>query len=182
MDHVATVGLGEGATGLHEHVDDLFGGPIAVPKPPSEVWTVDELHRQERLSVIGSDLEDRDDIGVRQAPCHPGFTEKASHRLLGPRLVRRAQELECDASVQSGVVGAPHLANAAGTDALDEREPVDAKGRSVSAEQSGPHALDHALTLEVVRWARTLDAIEQRLAASTLALRRRVVVHLGARS
>ena len=107
--------IGDGRAEVEHSID----AAAARREPRLERAAGHVLHDQEVVPVLGIEVEDGGDAGVRETGEHQRLAAKS---LAGGRIDQRAaqEHLDGDDAVQVGVVRLPHLAHAARADALDE--------------------------------------------------------------
>jgi hypothetical protein len=133
VDDAAAVGGGEAPTGGEEHGDDLAPG-VRASQPLAEREALDELHGDEDLVAVGADVEEGDDVGVRELGHGLGLAQEAgaAEVLLLAAGEARVQELDGDLAVELGVIGGIDHAHAAGAEAAEDDEAAEL-GRDVLA-------------------------------------------------
>ena len=82
------------------------------PKQRSQLLAVDELHRQERLTLDFVDVVHATDVRVRHLPRHPHFVVEL-HQPRGILIDFRRQKLQGDLLTEFQVVCPVHLAHSA---------------------------------------------------------------------
>ena len=94
------VGVGEGLTGLHHHVDDvahrnMLSALAAAVDHGAPGGAVDVLHRQEDMAMVVADVVDLDDVWRRQHRLEPGFVhEHAAVLVVAPHMPQHALDDE----------------------------------------------------------------------------------------
>ena len=91
----------------------------------AERFTGDELHRDERLILVRTDVVDRNDVGVLQAGRQPGFAEEPLAQIVAVD----PQHLEGDLALGDGVERQIEHAHATVSNALTELVATDCRGR-----------------------------------------------------
>src|SRR5687768_12138146 len=87
----------------------------------------EELHRDERVATVLADVENRDDVGMAEAPGGAGLAGKALAEL---RCVEAAaQQLDDDEAVDRGVAGKVEGAHAPLADFFEDLVTADEAGR-----------------------------------------------------
>jgi hypothetical protein len=138
VDEAVLVGGGEALAGLAEHGEDLAPGPGFEVQPDRERDALDELHGDEDVVLVGADVVDRDDVGVREAGHRLGLAQEASAGdVLALAAEVRVEQLDGDLAVELGVPRGVDDAHAAGADQAQDVEPPDLDRRARASAGSG---------------------------------------------
>jgi hypothetical protein len=111
VDDALGVGGGEAASGLCGEGERLARREGATTQAGAERRAVEDLRDDEGASVLGADVEDGDDVDVRESGGGPRLALEA----LQATVVARdsfGQDLERDLAAEAGVAGAVDLAHA----------------------------------------------------------------------
>ncbi len=112
MDHPLVMGRGQTQAELPGNLNPLVRRQSAdPPQQGGEVFTVDELHGQERLALRLADVMDPADVRMRNLPGESDFLVQSS-AALGVFHQVSGQELQRDRLTQPEIVRAIDLAHA----------------------------------------------------------------------
>jgi hypothetical protein len=132
VDQASCVGRREPAAG-GDHPRRPHVPPLASPQQRRERLALDELHREPHAAGLQPDVVDLRDVDVVEPRERAGLSHE-------PRLGARAgltgiavEKLDCDASIELGIVRGPHDAHAATTELAREHESPRPRGQARAA-------------------------------------------------
>ena len=126
MDETFGVRGRERAPRLEKHPDDVANGTLLGGEPALERSPAQTLHGQEHPVLVNADVEDGDDVRVRELRDRLGLSNQtllAPHPIPVPLL--RGQELESDLAIEIGIERRVDDAHAAGAQALEDHVAAD---------------------------------------------------------
>jgi hypothetical protein len=133
----------EPASGVREHVEDLFQRAWSIAQPRAERHAVDELHRDEHLATERAHVVHRHDVGVGELGHRLGLAQQAARSRGRHHVAVRValEHLERDTAIELWIVGRVHDPHAARAHAIEqhiaaERGSAIELHRSVSARRA----------------------------------------------
>ena len=160
MQDALGVSGGDARAELPGDVDDLVGRqPADVAQECGEVLAAHELHREKDEAVGFPHVEHAADRRMRDLPCEPHFVQETFARIDAAG----EEHLEGDGRIEHEIVGAPHVAHAALTDAGNHA--VTPGDFGAGHEPGGSRRLGLVRALLVVVQQERLDLAAQRCVA-----------------